>query len=82
MNSELLVDGKSGKSLDSSQRYSNFKKKNAEKAFTTWEKVINLSFKYSIINPDIAISEQVATFFFELILISSKHGPSLVVEKI
>jgi hypothetical protein len=63
MNSELLVDGKSGKSLDSSQRYSNFKKKNAEKAFTTWEKVINLSFKYSIINPDIAISEQVATFF-------------------
>jgi hypothetical protein len=26
MNSELLVDGKSGKSLGSSQRYSNFKK--------------------------------------------------------
>jgi hypothetical protein len=31
-------------------------KRIAEKAFKTWEKVTNLNFKYSIINPDIAIS--------------------------
>jgi hypothetical protein len=31
-------------------------KRIAEKALKTWKKVTNLNFKYSIINPDIAIS--------------------------